>query len=277
MKQFNLHLISDSSGQTAQNVSKAALMQFSDVKANKYIWPMIRYQTQLEEVFIGLEKNPGIVLYTIADRNIRNQLKQFCLQKRIPCISIIGKLIKEMTAYIGVSSDSEIIDHHIMDEDYFEKVNAIDFALRHDDGQSTNNLNEADIILVGASRTSKSPTCVYLSYNGYKAANVPFIYGQALPDNLFTLTKPLIVGLTINPERLVEIRQNRIMSLNQDNRSSYVDFNKVQEECAYAKRLFGQNSWPVIDVTHRSIEETSACIIKIYCERKRNQLKKVSI
>ena len=210
----------------------------------------------------------------MADLDLREKLKEFCRKLKIPCIGPLGKFIKEMTRYFDVEagmSDTK----KIMDEDYYDKVEAIEYTLNHDDGQKYQNLEKADIVLVGVSRTSKSPTCVYLAYNGYKAANIPFVLGHKLPESLFELDHPLVVGLTIDPEHLMEIRQNRLLSLNQNDSTEYTDVEKVIEECRDARRVFSKNGWPVIDVTTRSIEETSANIIKLYMKHKRKIAEKL--
>ena len=271
-KKVNLHLISDSSGQTVIYASRSAMAQFKDVEVKEYVWPMVRSQASLERVVNSIKQHPGIILYTFADKNLRDVLKTNCRKLKLPCIAILGKVIKEMSSYLGVGAEAVIGGQHIMGDDYFDKVDAIEFTLRHDDGLGFSGIDDADIILVGASRTSKSPTCVYLAYNGYKAANVPYVHGLELPPILFEVKKPLIVGLTINPNRLVEIRQNRFLSLQQRGNNDYIDREKIITECREAKKIFIENGWPCIDVTRRSIEETSASIIKLYSEKKQREL-----
>jgi regulator of PEP synthase PpsR (kinase-PPPase family) len=179
--------------------------------------------------------------------------------------------VREIAAYMGMEPRAMPGKQHELGEEYFSRMEAINYSLAHDDGQMTRNLDEADIVLVGASRTSKTPTCIYLSYRGYKAANVPIVPGVPLPDELFSLSRAFIVGLTINPDTLVQIRKNRLLSLHESSETDYVDLEYVREEVQEARRLFTKQRWPVIDVTRRSVEETAATILKIYQEHKEKQ------
>lgn len=268
MKKLYTHLISDGSGQTVQHIARAAASQIKGVEFKNYVWPMIRSQRMLNEVIEEIKQKPGIVIYTVAEQDIRESLKSEVRKLRLPCVGVVGKVINEISRYLDLDSD-DIVGHHVeMGAGYFERVDAIEFSLAHDDGQNYEDLEEADIVIIGPSRTSKSPTCIFLAYNGYKAANIPLIYGQELPKEILELEHPLIVGLTINPERLIEIRKNRLASLYQ-NSTDYTDIETIMDECKASRRLYSQNRWPVIDVTQRSIEETSACIIRLYYERKK--------
>ena len=267
MKHFHLHLISDSTGETVSSVSRASLAQFEDIDHEEHIWSLVRTKTQMEKVLTGIAANPGVVMYTLADEEIRNTLQKECMRLKLPCINVIGNTVKELGAYLQMESSAQPGKQHELNEDYFTRVEAINFALAHDDGQATWELEEADIVLVGVSRTSKSPTCVYLAYRGFKAANIPFVGGCPLPSNLESLTKPLIVGLTIGTDRLIQIRKTRLQSLKQEEDTNYVDLEQVQEEISESRKLFSRNKWPVIDVTRRSVEETAATIIQMHQER----------
>jgi regulator of PEP synthase PpsR (kinase-PPPase family) len=267
-KKFNLHLVSDGSCSTLNHFAKAALSQLSELEPKKHMWLMIKDEAALEKCLQSIEKKPGVVLYTIFDPHLRDRLKDFCRKLKVPCIGILGKFIKEMCGYFGVEV-GETHETNRLDSDYYDKVEAIEYTLNHDDGQKYQNLEEADIVLVGVSRTSKSPTCVYLAYNGYKAANIPFVSGHNLPDILFKLEKPMVIGLTIDPEHLMEIRKHRLLSLNQSEMTEYTDTEKIIDECREARKIFSRNGWPVIDITSRSIEETSATIIKLYIKRQK--------
>lgn len=267
MKEFNLHLVSDSTGETVSSVSRAAIAQFDNVEANEHIWSLVRTKGQLDKVIAGIKANPGIVMYTLVDKNLRDTLKAECLKLLVPCIPVLAQIISEMSAYLGIESSLLPGRQHELDEKYFSRVNAINFTLAHDDGQATWDLQDADIVLVGVSRTSKSPTCVYLAHRGFKAANVPFVGGCPLPLELEELTKPLIVGLTISSDRLIQIRKTRLQSLNQDENTNYVEEDKVAQEILESRRLFQRHKWPVIDVTKRSVEETAATIIQYFHER----------
>lgn len=272
MKQFDLHLVSDSTGETVSSVARAATVQFDDIEPREHIWPLVRTKGQLDKVIAGIQANPGVVMYTLVDKNLRDTLKAECLKLSLPCIPVLAQVLAELTTYLGIESSSLPGRQHELDEKYFSRVEAVNFTLSHDDGQATWDLQDADIVLVGVSRTSKSPTCVYLAHRGFKAANVPFVSGCPLPEGLETMTKPLIVGLTISSDRLVQIRKTRLQSLKQEEDTNYVDMEKVEQEILESRRLYTKHKWPVIDVTRRSVEETAATIIQLFHERMEKQL-----
>jgi regulator of PEP synthase PpsR (kinase-PPPase family) len=226
----------------------------------------------MERVIESIKQYPGVVMYTLVDKALRDQLRQACFQLNIPCIPVIGAVVSELVAYLGVEVSASPGKQHELNEEYFSKVDAINFAIEHDDGQGTWELEDADIVIVGVSRTSKTPTCVYLAHRGYKAANIPFVNNCPLPDNLTQLRKPLVLGLTISKERLLQIRKSRLQSLNQDGETNYIDEVSVQEEIEESRRLFKQNQWPVIDVTRRSVEETAANIIQMYHKHREKRM-----
>ncbi|MBN66129.1 MAG: phosphoenolpyruvate synthase regulatory protein [Rickettsiales bacterium] len=261
-KEFHLHLVSDSTGETVSSVSRAALAQFEEVEPVEHIWSLIRTKGQLEKMIEGLDSHPGVVMYTLVDKELRYMLRRACLSRSVPCIPILGPVIRELSNYLGEEITGTPGIQHGLTEDYFSKMEAINFALSHDDGQAHWELEEADIVIVGVSRTSKSPTCIYLANRGYKAANVPFVYNCPLPENLESLKNPLVVGLSIGEERLIQIRRSRLESLDQNADTNYVDNDEVKKEMNAARKLFRSNNWPVIDVTRRSIEETAALIIQ---------------
>ncbi len=262
MKKFHLHLVSDSTGETVSSVARASLAQFDDVDAEEHVWSLVRTQGQLEKMIASLDTYPGIVMFTLVDNAMREQLRQACGKRGLPCIPVLGHVIREMGNYLHVEASGHTGAQYELSEDYFARIDAINYALEHDDGQATWELENADIVIVGPSRTSKSPTCVYLAYRGYKAANVPYVPNIALPDNITGLKQPLMVGLTISGDRLIEIRTTRLAAMNQDMQTDYVNEEKVNDEIDSAKKLFRQQSWPVIDVTRRSVEETATLIIQ---------------
>ena len=272
MKEFHLHLVSDSTGETVGNVARATIAQFDDVEAVEHTWSLIRTRGQLDKVLAGIESHPGVVMYTLVDKNLRDILKSECLKRSLPCIPVLAPIIAELTTYLGIESSSLPGRQHELDEKYFSRVEAINYTLAHDDGQATWDLNEADIVLIGVSRTSKSPTCVYLAHRGFKTANIPFVQLDLLPPNLGELKKPLIVGLTIDVERLIQIRKTRLQSLKQEEDTNYVELEKVAEEIRASRKLFQKHKWPVIDVTRRSVEETAANIIQHFHDRMEKQL-----
>lgn len=268
MKKLVVHLVSESSGQTVKHAANTALAKFSDIEVKKYHWPMTRNLKMLEEVFEKVRAKPGVVLYTVSDEKIRNALKKFCFEIKIPCVSVVSRIVKEISEYIGESADSGVGYIKKFDENYFDKVDAIEYSLRHDDGQILDDLEEADIILIGPSRTSKTPTSVYLSYNGFKTANIPLVSGCSFPD-ISKMNNPIIFGLIINPSRLVEIRESRMNFLQVNEISNYTDIKIIQDECRQVKRICSENNWKIIDVSMRSIEETAAIIMKSYYDQKK--------
>lgn len=264
MKNFHLHLVSDSTGETVSSVARAALVQFDGVEAEEHMWTLVRSKSQMEKVIHGISEHPGVVMYTLVDAGLRDTLRNECLKRSIPCIPVISQVVAEISNYLGQKTSAQPGKQYELNEDYFSRVDAINYALAHDDGQGQWELTDADIILVGVSRTSKSPTCMYLAYKGYKTANVPFVLDCPLPAGLEELKKPLIMGLTINPERLLQIRKTRLQTLKQDKDTNYIDMEYMQREIVESRKLFAKNRWPVIDVTKRSVEETAATIIQYY-------------
>jgi regulator of PEP synthase PpsR (kinase-PPPase family) len=268
VKFFHLHLVSDSTGETVGIVARSCLVQFDTIEATEHMWAMVRSKDQVEDVLDGIRKNPGFVLYTIVNEDTRNQLEEGCRKLQVPFISVLDPIISKL----GMHLDAEVHPmpgrQHVMDAEYFSRIEAMQFVLSHDDGQSTHNLDNADVVVMGVSRTSKTPTCIYLANRGIRAANIPIVPGCALPEELFTSINPLIVGLTKDPKRLVEIRRQRLRLLDQDETSDYVDLEKVSSEINDARRLFTKHDWPVINVSRKSIEETAATIIQLYNKRR---------
>lgn len=268
-KIINIHLISDSTGETLSSVSRAVLSQFEGVESNDFIWPLVRTKSQIEKVVDSIAKNPGIVMYTILHDDIIHLLKMKCSEMRIPCIPVLSHIIGEFSKYLDMSISNTIGRQHLLDNEYFSRVDAISYTITHDDGQSTWDLYESDIVIIGVSRTSKSPTSVYLSCRGYKVSNIPFVSIETMPTNIFELKNPLIVGLTINPEKLSQIRQNRLSSIGSDDMSTdYINLESIKSEIAESKKLFAKLKCPIIDVTKKSVEETAAKIINLFQEKK---------
>ncbi|MFT6332495.1 MAG: regulator of PEP synthase PpsR (kinase-PPPase family) [Lentimonas sp.] len=268
----NLHLISDSTGETLSSVSRAVLAQFENVESNDFIWSLIRTKSQIEKVKASISENPGIVLYTILEDDLIQDLKNYCFNLKVPCIPVLSQIVSEFSNYLGLAVNHTIGRQHILDQEYFSRVEAINYTINHDDGQSSWDLHDSDVIILGVSRTSKSPTSVYLSCRGFKTANISFADIKTIPENIYDLKKPLIVGLTINPEKLIQIRQNRLALMGQDMDINYIDIESVKKEIVESRKLFAKLNCPVIDVTKRSVEETAAKIIQL-CQEKRNQVK----
>lgn len=266
-RSFHFHLVSDATGETVITVARAASVQFEGVEAVEHLWSLVRTENQLKRVLANVEANPGIVMFTLVDDDLRSLLQEGCRTLDVPCIPLLDLVIATLSGFLGVESRNLPGGQHVMDAQYFDRIEAMNFALTHDDGQSAVTLNDADIVLVGVSRTSKTPTCFYLANRGLKTANVPLVPGCPLPAELETLAKPLVVGLTRGADQLVAIRRNRLRMIGQGEETEYIDPTVVGEEVKDARRLFAKAEWPVIDVTRRSIEETAAAILQLYTRR----------
>ncbi|WP_174300069.1 pyruvate, water dikinase regulatory protein [Caulobacter sp. S45] len=260
---FHVHLISDSTGETLNAITKAVCARFDNVLPIEHIYPLIRSPRQLERVLKEVDSAPGVVVHTIVDREMRVGLEEGCRRLECPCIAALDPMTAAFGRYLGASLTTRVGVQHALDNDYFNRIEALNYAIGHDDGQGGQDLEAADVILVGVSRTSKTPTSIYLAHRGVRAANVPLVPGAPLPAKLFAATRPMIVGLLVSPDRLIQIRRNRLLSLNETRESTYVDIDAVREETVRARRLFEAQGWPVIDVTRRSVEETAAAIINL--------------
>ena len=267
MTRFHLQLVSDSTGETVHSVARACLVQFDDVQSVEHVWSMVRTRGQVERVIAGVEANPGVVLFTLVNDTLRQLLQQGCRRLQIPAIPVLDPVIAALASYLHRQSRGVPGMQHTLDSEYFARIDAMTFALNHDDGQSSWGLDDADVCLVGVSRTSKTPTCLYLANRGVKAANVPLVPGMPLPPELINAKRPLIVGLTNDPERLIQLRRNRLSLLHQDDTTEYTDIEAVRAEVREARRVFVERRWPVIDVTRRSIEETAAAILQLLARR----------
>jgi hypothetical protein len=268
MTQFHLHLLSDSTGETLDAVAKAALAQFKGSEPIKHLWPMVRNVRQMERILEEIEKKPGLVMFTLVNEDIREVLVKGCGHLNIPYIPVMDAVMTALGKFLGAKAEAKPGRQHELNQEYFERIEAMHYTMAHDDGQAPKNLTQADVILLGVSRTSKTPTCIYLANRGIKAANIPVVPNCPLPEELFELKDKLIVGLFTSPERLVQIRKNRLLSMKETSNTSYADLNIVTEEVQAARRLYAQNDWPVIDVTRRSIEETAAAIINLLTEKR---------
>lgn len=267
MARLHLHLLSDSTGETLEMLAKAALAQFSDADVQRHFWPMVRSVQHLERIVDDFRANPGLVLYTLSNEAARDRLEECCRQLGLPHVAVMDPIVAALEEQLGQEARGRPGGKNKMDEAYFARVDAIQFTIAHDDGISWEEWEEADIVLAGVSRTSKTPTSIYLANRGYKVANIPLVVESPPPPSLFSLKRPMIVGLTTAPARLIQIRRNRLLSLNETTQTSYVDEERVTKEVAFARRMFADNGWPVIDVTRRSIEESAAAIINLYQTR----------
>ena len=244
-------------------MARAVCARFNNVLPIEHIYALVRSTRQLERALGEIGSAPGVVLHTIVDEQLRGALELGCQRMDMPCFGALDPMVSALSWYLGAPLSDRVGAQYSLDNDYFNRMDALSYALGHDDGQGGRDLKAADVILIGVSRTSKTPTCIYLAHRGVRAANVPLVSAAGLPDGLLELKSVPIVGLTLNPDRLVQIRRNRLRSLNEDRESEYVDTDAVRAEIVAARRLFERHGWPMIDVTRRSVEETAAAVINI--------------
>ncbi|ACE98860.1 pyruvate, water dikinase regulatory protein [Rhodopseudomonas palustris] len=270
---FHLHLVSDSTGETLITVSRAVTAQYANVTPVEHVYPLVRSQKQLDRVLQEIEEAPGIVLFTLLETELVNRLEAKCQEINSPSLSIIGPVMQLFEAYLGASTMGRVGAQHTLNAEYFQRIDALNYSMMHDDGQHVEGLEEADVVLVGVSRTSKTPTSIYLANRGIRTANVPLVAGIPIPHQLETLKKPLVVSLHASPERLIQVRQNRLLSLGAGSgNDSYIDRQAVTDEVLLARKLSAKYGWSLLDVTRRSIEETAAAIMKLLADRQRQRV-----
>lgn len=268
-QKFNVHLVSDATGTTLLGLARACMAQFEGIEPVQKFWPLVRTSKQLEKVILQIKNNPGPVIFTLVDDKLRNRLQEECDELGVPCVAVLDPIMRGLSTYLGKTAKGVPGLQHTMDDAYFKRVEAVDFALRFDDGKSFEGLKEADVVLVGVSRTSKTPTSIFLARRGIKAANIPLVPGVKVPDEYFTLEKPYYVGLSASAPRLLELRRSRLKADKEAGaipipENAYLDDEKIAQEVRDARRLFSKHNWPVIDVTRRSIEETAAEIMSYW-------------
>lgn len=267
---FHLHLVSDATGETLTTVARAATVQYIKVVPVEHIYPLVRTEKQLDRVLAEIEEAPGIVLYTLLDSVLVERLENHCRELGLPCLSILGPVLQLMRSYLGTETGHRIGAQHTLNAEYFKRIDALNYTMLHDDGQHIDELEEADVVLVGVSRTSKTPTSIYLANRGVKTGNVPLVPGITVAPQVERLERPLVVGLFASPERIVQIRQNRLLGIRaHHDDDQYIDRQAVAEEITSSRRLCAKHNWPIIDVTRRSIEETAAAVLKLLAERRR--------
>jgi [pyruvate, water dikinase]-phosphate phosphotransferase / [pyruvate, water dikinase] kinase len=264
LQYFHLHLISDATGETLIAASRAAAAQYEGVTSIEHVYPLVRSRAQLDKAIAEVEAAPGIVLFTLVDQELAKRLESACKEFSVPCLSVLQPILNLFQSYIGAASIHRPGAQHMLNSEYFKRIEALNFTMLHDDGQQVENFEAADVVLLGVSRTSKTPTSIYLANRGIKTANIPIVPDIPLPDPILALRGPLVVGLIASVERIVQIRENRLLALKARPDSPYVDRFIVAGEVARARRLFAEHGWPIIDVTHRSIEETAAAVIDFY-------------
>lgn len=278
-KKFYVHLVSDATGTTLLGVTRACLAQFDNIQPNQKFWPLIKTERKLDRVIKKITENPGPVIFTMVNPKMRKKLQKACDDLGVPSTPVLDPIIHNLSKYLNLPAKGVPGLQHTMDEAYFKRVEAIDYAMRFDDGKKMSGLKEADVILVGVSRTSKTPTSVFLARRGIKCANIPLVPSVEIEEEQLTLEKPLYVGLVASPKRLVHIRRNRLQvdERNNDKQSAhnykflesnqYLDEEKIEDEVKNARKLFGKHGWPIIDVSKRSVEETAAEILALLQKR----------
>lgn len=265
---FHLHLVSDSTGETLTTIAKAAAVQYAEVRPIEHVHPMVRTPRQLQRVIKEVEQAPGIVLYTIVNKALTEEIERRCREIKVPCLAVLQPIMQVFESYLGAPRTPTVAGQHVLDADYFKRIDALNFTMAHDDGRLPDNMSEADICILGISRTSKTPTSIYLAQRGYKTTNLPLVPQIDLPKRLCEPHDAFIVCLVASPDRIAEIRRNRAMLMADRDLDTYVDRSQISAEIAYTRKLCARYGWPVIDVTRKSVEETAASIIKLLHDKK---------
>lgn len=269
-KFFHLHLVSDATGETLSAIAKAVIVQYSKVRGIEHVHSLVRTKKQMNRVYQVIESEPGIVLYTIVNPELARGLDDFCRTLNVPCVPVMASIMQVFESYLGAPSTPTVGGQHVLNAEYFRRIDALNFTMAHDDGRLPDDLNDADIVIVGISRTSKTPTSIYLAQRGFKTTNIPLIPDLPLTPLLESANNVFVVGLIASADRISQVRRNRVMSLADRDLNEYVDRDVIEEEITYTRRLCSRNGWPVIDVTRRSVEETAAAILKHYQNRNEN-------
>jgi len=267
---FHLHLVSDATGETLTTIAKAASVQYAQVRPIEHVHPLVRTARQLKRVLQEIEQAPGIVLYTIVNRDLVAELEQRCKDLKVPCLAVLQPIMQVFEGYLGAPQTPTVAGQHVLDADYFRRIDALNFSMAHDDGRLPEDLNDADIILLGISRTSKTPTSIYLAQRGYKTANVPIVPSLPFPEQIASEHNAFVVCLIASPDRIADVRRNRALQLSDHDLDldDYTDRSLIASEIAYSRKICAKHGWPIIDVTRRSIEETAAGIIRLMQDAK---------
>ena len=263
---YQIYLISDSTGETLDRIFTAIKAQFKNIKYKIHTYSFTRTENQISKIISDAENETNsIILYSIVDSNLAKHLAKTSSEKKIPCFGVLGDLILSFSKLLNQKASHQPSGQYALNDEYYKRIEAIQFTMNHDDGNSIKEIKKSDIILLGVSRTSKTPTSIYLANKGYKTSNIPLINENSIPQILKENPKiSCVVGLNTEPERLVDIRKNRMNSLKETENKSYTDLNKIRKEVENAKNAFKKYKWPTIDITRKSVEETAASIIKIY-------------
>ena len=270
-EKYNVYLVSDSTGETLDRIFLSLKSQFANFDYEKKEFAFVRTEQQIDKIIKeSKEIQNSIILYTIVETKLAKYLSNVSENNDVPCFGILGNLILSFSKLLNQKAIHKPSAQHVLDDDYYKRIEAIQFTMSHDDGKKVDDVNSADVILLGVSRTSKTPTSIYLANRGYKTVNIPLVLDQKVPDGLPLNNKSCIVGLIADPERLADIRRNRVAIMKDNSLKEYTDLKFIREEVENSKKLFKKNNWPIIDVTRRSVEETAASILKII-EIKKNR------
>ena len=261
---IHIHLVSDSTGETVHQIARACLAQFPNVTSTEHVWTLVRSEGHLDAIFTGVEKSPGLLLMSIIDETLRQKIEDRCIENNIPHVSVLDPVVQLFGDVLGQASQNLPGRQRKLDTEYFKRIAAVDFAVAHDDGLNMGNLAKADILLVGVSRTSKTPTSMYLAHRGYRVANYALVPNVDFPIHHLDGLDLFVVGLTNDPKRLSQVRKTRQIAMSDTQNNNYAELEAISEEVRQARRLFTANNWPVIDVTRRSVEETAAAVIQLH-------------
>ena len=263
-RQIHVHLVSDATGETTHQLARAALAQFKNVETTEHVWTLVRTEDHLHVIEESIKKNRGVVLFSLPDRELRSKLEQICERYSVPSVAVLDHVVHTLSKLLGPPSEGITAGQYRMDEAYFDRMEALEFTIRHDDGQGLNTVSGADILIVGISRSSKTPTSIYLAHRGYKVGNYPLVPGVPMPLDQIDHENMCVVGLIRDARSLAQIRRNRLVSMNENEGSDYADQETITQELKEARQLFNAHKWPVIDVSRRSVEETAAAIINLH-------------
>tara|TARA_B100001248_G_scaffold63056_1_gene43800 strand:+ start:1337 stop:2155 length:819 start_codon:yes stop_codon:yes gene_type:complete len=270
-EKYNVYLVSDSTGETLDRIFLSLKSQFANFEYHKKEFAFVRTEQQIDRIIKEcINLNNSLILYTIVETKLAKYISNQSEINKVPCFGILGNLILSFSKLLNQKAIHKPSAQHVLDDDYYKRIEAIQFTMAHDDGKKVDDINNADVILLGVSRTSKTPTSIYLANRGYKTINIPLVLNQKVPEGLIENKKPCIIGLIADPERLADIRRNRVALMNDHKLKDYTDLEFIRKEVDESKSLFKKNDWPIIDVTRRSVEETAASILKII-EIKKNR------
>ena len=268
---LHIHLVSDSTGETVHQVARACIAQFPNVTTTEHVWTLVRSEGHLDSLCAGLDRNPGVLLMSIVNDDMREKILSECRSRGIPAVSVLDPVVNLLGRVLGQTTQNLPGGQRRLNTAYFDRIAAVDFAVSHDDGMNMGQLDRADVLLVGVSRTSKTPTSMYLAHRGYKVANYALVPQIPFPLHYLDKLNLLVVGLTNDPKRLSQIRHTRQMAMADTDNITYVDIDQITEEVRQARRLFSKQAWPVIDVSRRSVEETAAAVIQLYTNWQESQ------